>query len=127
MRSEILTASAPKVAPAAAIVTSSLLSDAFMVDALIAILCGFVAMAPTDGQSVPKFWEGAVGMALGLVAGLIMRSGEFSDLSVRVGIAICALLSTKVVIWLRHPEQGLKALQAFAGMVQKVMSILSGK
>jgi len=93
---------------AAAAGASSLMSDAMIVDLMVAGLGGFTAMA-AGKTFTGRLWEGLIGLAMGVAIALLMRSGEFNDLIIRIAIFIGAILGTKIVEFVRSPE-GLSAI-----------------
>ncbi|NQZ74709.1 MAG: hypothetical protein HRT61_01140 [Ekhidna sp.] len=101
---------------------TSFVTDALVVDTMVAGFGGFVAMAA--GKTLRgRLWEGVIGLAMGLGVALLMRSGEFSDIVIRLGIFVSAILGTKTVEFIRSPE-GLKAIGSW---LKKILTAAIGK
>lgn len=101
---------------------SPLLTDHTVADVMVAILGGFVAMAPAETVA-RRTWELVIGIALGIGVAIIMRSGGFNDFIVRLMTFLSAVLSTKLVDWIQNPTEGAKALSA---MRQLLVTLLGG-
>lgn len=115
------------VAGAAVAGASSVVSDTFIVDLLVAIFGGFLAMTPREHGGSIQIWQGIAGVVMGIGVGLILRPSELSEVVIRLAIFIASILSTMIVYWLRNPAQGLEAVKAFAAMLQKLLSVFTGR
>lgn len=114
------------LAGTAASFATGLVSDQTAMDIGVAVMGGFVAMAP--GETVKqKLWEGMIGIALGCGLASVLRSYGLDDGPVRASAFLAAILSTKAVFWIHNPADGAAAIKSLLGVVQKVLAALSGR
>lgn len=106
---------------------TALISDTTLVDLIVALFGGFIAMTPREHGGSIQIWQGLVGIAMGVGIGLILRSGDMPDITIRAVIFVGSILSTMLVYWLRNPAQGLEAVKAFASAIQKILGAFTGK
>lgn len=111
---------------ATATAASPFLSDAVMVDVMVAVCGGFVATAPGTTWNA-KLQDLVIGVALGLALGLVMRSGEFGDFTIRASVLLGSVLSTRAVEWVRNPAKSVNDLKAIGEAVRVVFAWLGRK